>query len=190
MVKFHNFHQTVQEYYCRGKDNLFPTLISGPQPDCSDHDRLRFHGFYTRNALTFYGTFLIVIQRYFCPSCKHTVSLLPSFLAPRFQYTLTVIFFTLFRMIISHLPLEQVARLVGAFPGHQAISHQHLVFYRKRLITNLPLILRFLGSKEIVFSEDSHTRLQAILHQICWRPLPVFHLEYFWVQARSLLSKS
>jgi hypothetical protein len=190
MVKFHNFHQTVQEYYCRGKENLFPTLISCPQPDCSYHDRLRFHGFYTRNALTLYETFLIVIQRYYCPACKHTVSLLPSFLAPRFQYSLTVIFFTLFRMIINHLPLEQVARLVGAFPGHQAISHQHLVFYRKRLVANLPLILGFFGSKELVFSEDSHTRLQAILHQICRYPLPVFHLEYFWVQAGSCLSKS
>jgi len=38
MVKFHNFHQTVQEYYCRGKENLFPTLFECPQLTCSYHE--------------------------------------------------------------------------------------------------------------------------------------------------------
>lgn len=190
MVKFYDFNQTLQEYYCRGKENLFPVLYECPNPECPYHGRLRFHGFYTRNALSLYETYVIVIQRYFCPICKHTVSLLPSFLAPQFQYTLAFIFFTLFRLIISHLRLEQVTRLVGAFPGHQSISHQHLVFYRKRFLANLPLILGFFGSRELVFGEDFHSRLQAIIRQICRYPLPTFHLEHFLVQTRCFLSKS
>ncbi|MGE5605653.1 MAG: DUF6431 domain-containing protein [Bacteroidota bacterium] len=190
MVKFHNFHQTVQEYYSRGKENLFPILFDCPNPDCAYPGRLRFHGFYTRNALTLYGTFLIFIQRYFCPRCKHTVSLLPSFLAPRFQYSLSLIFFTLFRMIINHLPLERITQLVGAFPGYQIIFHQNLVFYRKRFLANLPLILGYFGTRELVFSEDFQSCVQAVTRQICRCPLPVFHLELFFVQSRSFLSKS
>jgi transposase-like protein len=189
MVKFHNFHQTVQEYYCLGKENLFPILFGCPNPDCPYQGRLRFHGFYTRNALTFYGTFILFIQRYLCPICGHTISLLPSFLAPRFQYTLGFIFFTLFQLIVNHLPMEKIARLVNFFPGRQRISHQHIVFYRKRFLKNFPLILGFWGSQEFVFSDEPNSRLIAVIRQIYRHSLSIFNLDYFSVWSKSFLCK-
>jgi len=189
MAKFHNFHQTVQEYCCRGKENLFPILFGCPNPNCPYQGRLRFHGFYTRNALTFYGTFLLFIQRYLCPICGHTVSLLPSFLAPRFQYTLGFIFFTLFRLIVNHLPTEKIARLANSFPGHQKISHQHLVFYRKRFLENFPLILGFWSSQKFIFSDEPNSQLIAVVRQIYRHPLLMFNLDYFSVWSKSFLCK-
>jgi hypothetical protein len=130
MVKPHCFNQSVQEYYARGKDNLFPDLFGCPNPHCHYQGRLRRHGFYQRNVLSWQFSAVIFIQRYFCPVCHHTVSLLPSFLAPRFQYSLACIFFTLFRVCVNHLPLARIAQLINTLSGRNELSHQQIVFLK------------------------------------------------------------
>lgn len=188
MVKLHHFHQTVQEYYERGKDNLFPDIIGCPYPNCHFQGRLRRHGFYSRNVLTFRSFLLIFIQRYYCPSCKHTVSLLPTFLMPHFQYSLACIFFSLFRTFTNHLPLARIAQTINQLAGRVEMSHQHLVFYKKRFLMNLPLMISFLSSNEIVFANISSQSVIQNIFQRC--VLEVFHFQYFQFQTRHFLGKS
>jgi hypothetical protein len=185
MVKPYCFNQSVQEYYARGKDNLFPNLFGCPNPHCPYQGRLRRHGFYQRNVLACQSTLVIFIQRYFCPVCHHTVSLLPSFMIPRFQYSLGCIFFTLFRACVDHLPLAQIARLINEFSGRDELSHQQIVFFKKRFSKNLPLILGFFGSRDIVFAQSDFEEMRsAIIRRIFQnRYLHFFNLEFAAFQA-------
>ena len=188
MVKLYDFHQTTQEYYERGKNNLFPELSGCPFPGCPYRGRLRRHGFYLRNVLTFKTIFPIFIQRYLCPICKHTVSLLPSFLIPHFQYSLACIFFGLFRTLVTRLPLAQIAQAINQISRRTEMSHQHLTLYRKRFLANMPLIIGFFGSKESVFTNASP---ESIVRQIFQkRFLELFNLQYVQFQTRCFLAKS
>ena len=188
MVKFYCFHQTAQEYYERGQENLFPELFGCPNPKCHYQGRLRRHGFYTRNVLTCRACFRIFVQRYYCKSCKRTVSLLPSFLLPYFQYSLACIFFCLFRIIITRLPLEQIALKINQISGRTELSHQQLVFYKKRFLGNMPLIIGFFGSKEFIFAKAD---LKSVIRRIFKAHfLEPFNLQYFQFQARHFLAKS
>lgn len=183
MVKFYCFHQTVQEYYERGKENLFPDIYGCPYSDCPYQGRLRRHGFYPRNALTCLAYFRIFIQRYYCKLCKRTVSLLPTFLLPYFQYSLACIFFCLLRIVITHLPLEQIAQKINQISGRTELSHQHLVLYKKRFLENMPLIIGFFGSQEV--------RAELVIRRIFRaRFLEPFNLQYFQFQAHHFLAKS
>lgn len=191
MVKIHHFQITVQEYHRRGKQNLFPEMYGCPNPCCRYEGRLRRHGFYDRNALTLMATYAIVIQRYYCPACKKTVSLLPSFLAPRFQYSLACIFFALYQLSVHHLAFARIAGKINLRSGRSEMSHQHICFYRNRLSKNRPLIIGFLGSKGVIMAE-THTAScsMAFLNEVCWRfGLHRFSLLYFNFHARHFMSK-
>lgn len=87
MVKIHNFRLFPTEYYARGKNNMLPVLVDCLNPQCYFHGVLWRNGFYERNAIWFDGPHRIRIQRYRYPVCRHTVSLLPSFLAPTLKTT-------------------------------------------------------------------------------------------------------
>ncbi|WP_423244837.1 DUF6431 domain-containing protein [Fonticella tunisiensis] len=49
------------------------------------------HCHYDRNVVTLNQHFIISIQRFLCPCCGKTYSLLPSFLIPYFIYTLSLL---------------------------------------------------------------------------------------------------
>jgi transposase-like protein len=189
MVKLHHFGITVKEYYHRGKENIFPDLYGCPHPCCSFEGRLRRHGFYTRNALTLLATYLIVIQRYYCPSCKKTVSLLPSFLAPRFQYSLSCIFFALYQLSVRRIQLHRIAEVINDRAHRQELSHQQLSFYRKRICDNQPLITAFLGQQGLFLADlEPGSWLEAWSKHV-FRQLEIFHLTYFTFQARHFMAK-
>ncbi len=192
MVRLHHFHISCKEYYNRGKNNLFPELYGCPNPCCSFKGRLRRHGFYTRFALTLTATYLIFIQRYYCPSCKRTVSLLPSFLAPNFQYTLACIFFSFYQIAVRRLTLEHIASKINLCSGRTEMSYQHICFYRRRLLENRPLIIGFLGSKEMVMTEPDPVPWLITFVSAVHRHfgLEAFCLEYFTFQTRHFMSKS
>jgi hypothetical protein len=68
------------------------------------------------------------------------------------------------------------------------MSHQHLTFYRKRFLANLPLIIGFFGSKELVFEKPCP---ESVIRQIFQkRFLELFQLQYTQFQARHFLAKS
>ena len=81
-----NFQQSIEEYLQLGENNNFPEFFTCPI--CKAHKKLEGHGFYTRNIVLLKNSHRISIRRYYCPSCGKTVSLLPSFLLPYFQYPL------------------------------------------------------------------------------------------------------
>ena len=89
MIQFHDFGIDVQTYAERGKEYDFPLLKKCPH--CRAKRPLHRHGYYERNALTPHGDYRIWIVRYRCRECLKTVSVLPSFLLPYFQYTLSAI---------------------------------------------------------------------------------------------------
>lgn len=176
MVLYHHFHISVQEYYRRGKQNLYPHFFGCPHPGCLYRKKLRSHGYYQRNALTIYDSFVILIKRYYCPCCGKTISLLPSFLAKRFQYTPVFILFVLFREFISNLPSKQIVDRLKHLSGRFEFSRQHIRFYRQRFLDNLPLITGFFSSREILFSQSNPA---VFIHQILRYGLPRFSAEYF-----------
>ncbi len=142
MIKIHNFHIDVYHYYTQGKNNLYPDLYECPQKTCFYTGRLWRNGFYIRNAISLEGIFPVYIQRYRCPVCGHTVSLIPSFLTPYFQYTLAVIYTCLFAIGILHLSFNQIVGQIN-IPG---FSHQHVSFYKNRLENNQNLCWQVLFS--------------------------------------------
>jgi len=137
------------------------------------------------------STYAIFILRYYCPACKKTVSLLPTFLAPRFQYSLACIFFALYQLAAHHFTFTRIAEMINYYSGRKEMSHQNIFFYRKRLLSNRPLIVGFFGSKGVVFNEAGDTYwLRAFMAGVQREPsLWQFSLEYFNFQARHFMSK-
>lgn len=126
--RVHNFNITPREYSSRGKNNLFPDFYRCPNPRCSYHDRLWRNGFYQRNVIYFDATYTVFIQRYRCPVCGHTVSALPTFLLPHYQYALAVIFLCFEAITIMRMSYKRAADYVR--PGY--LQHQHIYFYKQR----------------------------------------------------------
>lgn len=84
-----NFQQSIEEYLELGENNFFPEFFSCPM--CKSQKKLEKHGFYSRNVVLLKDFYKIFILRYYCPCCGKTVSLLPSFLLPYFQYPLFIL---------------------------------------------------------------------------------------------------
>lgn len=142
MTKIHDFQISIHTYSCRGRNNLFPEFWGCPHPACTYAGRLRKNGFYERHAISFEAVYRIVIQRYRCTVCGHTVSLLPSFLAPRFQYSLAVIFACLKVLILPRTTLAKAAASVAI----HGFNYQHVRFYKARLEGNMGLCASILAS--------------------------------------------
>lgn len=95
-------------------------------PCCCAQVKLERHGFYQRNALVRTKCYRIDICRYWCPSCGRTVSLLPWFLLPYFQYTRDTILKS----------LRKQFKKAGSF-----LSRQLSAFYCHRFLNNIPAII-------------------------------------------------
>jgi transposase-like protein len=122
---YHDFNISVEEYESRGKNNDFPTVEQCPH--CKSRIRLYRHGFYWRNAVE-EKQHRIPILRLKCPSCRNTLSILPTFLLSYFQYTIDLILEKLKDILINHNT------------GHY---HQLMLFYRKRFLNRLSQIEMF-----------------------------------------------
>ncbi|WP_198006914.1 DUF6431 domain-containing protein [Desulforamulus reducens] len=89
MLLIIDFKLNAEEYANRGTQNDFPQIDRCPH--CKGLVTLQRHGFYWRNAIEGESLYHIPICRLKCPSCKKTVSLLPDFLIPYYQYTLDTV---------------------------------------------------------------------------------------------------
>lgn len=93
-----------QEYGEGFREVVWPVLEECPS--CYARARLHGHGWYARNGLPSWEcTLRLMIRRLLCPVCEQTVSLLPSFLLPRFQYTVEFIVKALLGMVKSYREL-------------------------------------------------------------------------------------
>lgn len=115
-----------------GKTNFY-TCKYGCK-NCGYEGRLHRHGSYTRNVITFFQVFIINVQRFKCPNCKKTCSMLPSFLIPYFQYSFDFIATTLYMVYILSISPSQVSKLMNEIGVHCHISLQSVLFYMKRFI--------------------------------------------------------
>lgn len=140
IARIHEFNISVTGYYEQGKDNLFPDLYGCANPGCSFSGRLSKNGFYDRNAIWLTGIYRIVIQRYRCPVCGKSDSVLPSFLLPRFQYSLLLIFYCLKVLAITKATLIEAATSTS-----ETLSYQLVIVYRSRFAANAKLCMQVLA---------------------------------------------
>jgi hypothetical protein len=146
LVVVYRFAVSPQAYCLLGKQNIFPELYGCPNPGCPFPGRLRKHGFYSRWAIILEGAVLVWIQRYLCPHCGRTTSLLPSFLAPHFQISLLVLSWILHGL---HQLKLSTHSLVSRWPNlSQPLSRQNVQHIRRRLKKIARLCLPLLGGDE------------------------------------------
>ena len=89
MVIVAEFHCPVQVYVDHFSQLDFPRPEACPH--CQAVHLLIGHGFYLRQPITPTAVFQVYIKRWRCKVCRHTVSLLPSFLLRYRHYLLEVI---------------------------------------------------------------------------------------------------
>jgi len=131
MQLIHDFGISLKQYLKLGKENQFPEFPSCPC--CFAQKPLLGHGFYERNAVKGKTSQIVLIQRYYCSCCKKTFSVLPSFLHPRFQYTLEYIM-----LLLQDIFLEKKNR-----------SYRQLrYFYKHRFLKNINRLQMFFRDQD------------------------------------------
>lgn len=143
------FNISPEEYCQRGKKNDFPRIDICPC--CSYPTKLPRHGFYWRNALFGKSQFRIPILRLKCPSCGKTISLLPDFVLPYFQYSLEYILNAVEKYFVK---------------SKTDIYYQLMQFYRHRFQRNLDRMLAFFrdqGYRGIVPQKDKAIKLLKLI---------------------------
>ncbi|NLJ56087.1 MAG: helix-turn-helix domain-containing protein [Firmicutes bacterium] len=159
----HNFNISPREYFQRGKENDFTSI--NICPCCAYPSTLPKHGFYWRNALFLKFHYRIPIIRFKCPSCSRTISLLPDFLLPHFQYSLAYI-------------LEAVKQFF--VQRKTAICYQLLQFYRRRFQRNLNIqennrekialfrygLIASLLNGQVTSKQDYLAEICSLVHQV------------------------
>lgn len=157
MIEFYDFGISLEQYHSLGKGNSFPEVYCC---SCGYEGRLRKHGFYERNALSSGGSFRIPIQRYLCPSCGRTVSLLPSFLHPRFQYVLSFVVSAV--MLVKAVGLSSKKAWSVLTPSWgSSFSQQNVSFYVRRAESNEKMYALYLSSVGAPVKEGVYSCLLA-----------------------------
>ena len=109
-----------------------------PFKDCTMPVKLQKHGYYSRFFISKSFLGRIYIRRYICPVCGKTVSMLPMFCIPRFQYSANDIIKTLRGFYHSGSSLKQfIEQLKADFP---ALERRHINYYRRRITENRKFI--------------------------------------------------
>jgi len=122
-------------YQAQGKKYDFPDMTRELCPQCRKV-YLKKHGYYGRYLITISFEGKIIIRRYYCPCCKKTVSLLPSFCHPMRVYSILVIIMLLKEFYNISLVVN---KSVINFHTKTRIecSRQLLLHYRQRIEKNL-----------------------------------------------------
>ena len=128
------------EYARQGVDFEFPVPDSCPNPECLMPIAPKKHGFYERNCLDFTYRGPILIRRYYCPYCGKTISYLPSFCLPYYQYSLAVIYLVLTKHIESDMSYSWILQQFKEKYQALQLEMQHIEFYMSRFLMNLHAI--------------------------------------------------
>lgn len=104
-------------------------------------------GFYKRFFLNGLNTWRIRIRRYYCTKCGTTISFLPAFCVPKFQYSLHLLWKVLLLHLEEGLTLKEcLKRLTKRFPRLLWLP-QRIGFYAKRFLDNIPWLESMLRNK-------------------------------------------
>lgn len=115
---------------------------------CGARGTLIKHGYYYRNILDDDFETSIRIPRFYCKCCRHTLSLLPVFCVPHFQYSARFILAALNTIFTGF-----IHKLADKFKAL-------LRFYKRRFLKNIKLIEMFIRDAGIntVFPEGENER--------------------------------
>lgn len=166
-----NVGMTPQEYAERFEEILWQ--VPRVCPMCGAHKTPHRHGYYERNALPKTLSELVVkIRRFRCPICRRTLSFLPSFLLPHFQYVTELI--------------------VMALLGKKRICRGLLRFYWKRFLHNANGILAMLRDKgmEDTLPKTKKERAMKLLRSIENLGSGNFSMLYHRINRRGFMADS
>ncbi len=150
-IIFDTNHEPIE--FSSMNSDLFPDSPNRcPLKDCLIPVKLKKHGFYKRFFIGKSFTGYIFIRRYICTVCGKTVSMLPMFCIPFFQYSALNILDIFYQLYLKGTSLNSlIGRLKKKFPS---ISRRHVNFYRKRIALNRRFIQYVLNriSPEFIFA--------------------------------------
>ena len=133
--------QIIFDPGCSAEEYMAQGYVEPPRPRMCFSCKIgkpHKHGFYERFYLDGVNCFRINVRRYRCPRCGITVSFLPSFCVPQFQYSLHVLWRVMHLRFKEKRSLRQcLKKLLEEFP-RLAWLPQKISFYAKRFLDNLP----------------------------------------------------
>jgi len=136
-IIFHTEH-SAKDFSTRNSGIFPPPPQKCPFKDCGLPVKFRKHGYYTRYYISGIFTGVLYIRRYICPVCGRTISMLPVFCLPKFQYSGLDIISMLHELYQGGLALKRyVEGLRRYFP---AVDRRHINYYRKRISENRKFI--------------------------------------------------
>ena len=166
MQQIFSTQTTPEEYEKQGINYSFPKAPSRcPQPDCKMPIKLKKHGFYSRHYIKAGFCKKILIRRYLCPYCGKTISFLPHFCIPHFQYCGELIVRYIYSTIARDSPLNICLAILRKVFIDICIERQHVYYYNKRVCKNLVHIqhgLRQIYPNVSLPSGDLEKRKKAI----------------------------
>ncbi|MBC7084370.1 MAG: hypothetical protein H5T95_12925 [Firmicutes bacterium] len=192
VVIAHAFGQSIHEYYRLGKANVFPEVCGCPQDGCGYPGRLRRHGFYERNALAVTISYRVVIARYLCPVCGRTVSVLPSFLLSRFQYSFACIVLSMFIRASRHVSMACAAAVMSAKAKGRAITERHISFWEERMDSQERLVSPVLLLHGCTLPAETNVRFCEHLAKTmlsCYPPVKL-NLDFYAFHRRPFMKKT
>lgn len=113
---------------------------------CGYEGMLHRHGHYDRNAITLYEHLIISIQRFLCPKCGKTYSLLPSALIPYFIYSFDVVIFCLNSVFSLSKKTNDICTHLKDLNKQCYICIQSISFFKKRFISNIHAVNSFFAA--------------------------------------------
>ncbi len=131
-----------QEYAAQGLVELPRPRVC---PRCSK-GKPHKHGYYRRFCLDGLSCQRILTRCYYYIRCRTTVSFLPSFCIPKFQYSLHLVWKVLLLRLEEGLTLRDcLQEFLNRFPQLGWLP-QRISFYAKRFVANLPWMESILRS--------------------------------------------
>lgn len=161
------------EDFNKPDENLFPEApIRCVFHDCLIPIKMKKHGFYKRYVISGEYRGYIYIRRYICPCCGRTISFLPSFLIPYFQYAFPYIL----SFLCGYFKKDQSLRKYIEYLRRKKddFSRRQFRYYINRIFLNCSLIQYYLNLTDqgIIPKEDAldsrlfAKRLLEKLHEV------------------------
>ena len=184
------------EYLRLGRKYDFPPapIKRCHNPRCNKLVQFRKHGFYERYYISNIYDGKIVIRRYICPICGHTISIMPDFCLPKYLHGLEQIFEYTFEAYHRVGTLRACLEALNIKIGLN-ISRQLLYYYRKRFLENLTFIQHGIRQLdvEIGFADNEMTKIEKAKKVLCvvrnWPgPLNLFSQQFLSKNTKTIFA--
>ena len=192
MQKIFIINRKIAEFGVKD-ESLFPEAPEKcPHKGCHKPIKLKKHGFYGRNIISDEYTGLIYIRRYICPICGRTLSMLPMFCLPYYQYSLVAIVLILCRIFCDLKSLSGIIR--ENHNTYPALERRHLRLYKQRFEGNRSLIDYGInnvspGGIQTRSRLEIHVWAKEILDEMVKTPPSIFNQKFHQETNKSFMSR-